>query len=29
VLAFHKKGDEGLVYWVATDDLIGRGCKAP
>ncbi len=23
------KGDEGLVYWVATDDLIGRGCKAP
>lgn len=29
VLALHKKGDEGLVYWVATDDLIGRGCKAP
>jgi len=28
-LAFHSKGDEGLVYWVATDDLIGRGCKAP
>ncbi|QEY60836.1 lysozyme inhibitor [Metapseudomonas lalkuanensis] len=28
-LAFHTKGDEGLVYWVATDDLIGRGCKAP
>ncbi|WP_095109046.1 MliC family protein [Pseudomonas sp. Irchel 3E20] len=28
-LAFHQKGDEGLVYWVATDDLIGRGCKAP
>ncbi|MGV8308078.1 MliC family protein, partial [Pseudomonas aeruginosa] len=20
--------DEGLVYWVETDDLIGRGCKA-
>ncbi|MFV3404633.1 MULTISPECIES: MliC family protein [Pseudomonas] len=29
VLAFHTKGNEGLVYWVATDDLIGRGCKAP
>ncbi|MEB0040342.1 MULTISPECIES: MliC family protein [unclassified Pseudomonas] len=28
VLAFHIKGDEGLVYWVATNDLIGRGCKA-
>jgi membrane-bound inhibitor of C-type lysozyme len=27
-LAFHTKGEEGLVYWVATDDLIGRGCKA-
>lgn len=27
-LAFHLKGDEGLVYWVATNDLIGRGCKA-
>ena len=29
VLAFHKQGDQGLVYWVATNDLIGRGCKAP
>ncbi|MEX5340271.1 MliC family protein [Pseudomonas sp. I2] len=29
VLAFHTKGDEGLLYWVATNDLIGRGCKAP
>ncbi|MGE7994006.1 MliC family protein [Pseudomonas sp. NPDC089554] len=29
VLAFHIKGEEGLVYWVATNDLIGRGCKAP
>lgn len=28
-LAFHTRGEEGLVYWVATDDLIGRGCKAP
>jgi membrane-bound inhibitor of C-type lysozyme len=27
-LAFHVKDDEGLVYWVATNDLIGRGCKA-
>lgn len=27
-LAFHLKGEEGLVYWVATNDLIGRGCKA-
>lgn len=29
VLAFHTKGEEGLVYWVATNDLIGRACKAP
>lgn len=29
VLAFHTKGDEGLLYWVANNDLIGRGCKAP
>lgn len=29
VLAFNNKGAEGLVYWVATNDLIGRGCKAP
>lgn len=29
VLAFHTQGNEGLVYWVATNDLIGRGCKAP
>lgn len=28
-LAFHTKGEQGLVYWVATDDLIGRGCTAP
>ncbi|WP_454836370.1 MliC family protein [Pseudomonas lini] len=28
MLAFHVKGEEGLVYWVATNDLIGRGCKA-
>src|SRR5437868_12309517 len=27
MLAFHIKGEEGLVYWVATNDLIGRGCK--
>ncbi|MDE1167083.1 MAG: MliC family protein [Pseudomonas sp.] len=29
VLAFHVMGNGGLVYWVATNDLIGRGCKAP
>jgi hypothetical protein len=29
VLALHLKGEEGLVYWVANNDLIGRGCKAP
>ena len=28
VLAFHAKGEEGLVYRVADDDLIGRGCRA-
>jgi membrane-bound inhibitor of C-type lysozyme len=28
ILAFHSKGEEGLVYRVADDDLIGRGCKA-
>ena len=28
-LSFHTKGEEGLVYWMASDDLIGRGCKAP
>ena len=27
VLAFHTKGEEGLVYRVADDDLIGRGCR--
>lgn len=29
VLAFQTQGEEGLAYWVATNDLIGRGCKAP
>jgi membrane-bound inhibitor of C-type lysozyme len=29
MLSFHSKGEEGLVYWTANDDLIGRGCKAP
>ncbi|TRX72964.1 MliC family protein [Pseudomonas mangiferae] len=28
-LAFDLRDDQGLVYWVATDDLVGRGCKAP
>lgn len=27
MLAFHTKGEEGLVYRVVDDDLIGRGCK--
>ncbi|NQD96797.1 MliC family protein, partial [Pseudomonas sp. CrR25] len=27
-LSFHRKGEQGLVYWTANDDLIGRGCKA-
>ncbi|HHK3754477.1 TPA: MliC family protein [Pseudomonas aeruginosa] len=27
-LGFHLENDEGLVYRVETDDLIGRGCKA-
>lgn len=27
VIAFHAKGEEGLAYWVAGNDLIGRGCK--
>ncbi|MHA6492085.1 MliC family protein [Pseudomonas borbori] len=27
-LSFHTKGEQGLVYWTATDDLIGRGCTA-
>ena len=29
VLAFHMTDDKGLVYWVATNDLIGRDCEAP
>lgn len=29
VLALHVQGTEGLIYWVATNDLIGRGCKTP
>lgn len=28
VLVFDNKGKEGLAYWAATNDLIGRGCKA-
>ena len=27
MLSFHTKGEQGLVYWTANDDLIGRGCK--
>nr|WP_239482235.1 MliC family protein [Pseudomonas insulae] len=29
VIAFRTQGEEGLVYWVNNDDLIGRGCQAP
>jgi hypothetical protein len=29
VLALHTKGEQGLVYWVANNDLLGRDCKAP
>jgi membrane-bound inhibitor of C-type lysozyme len=29
VLALHFKGEEGLAYWVANNDLIGRGCTSP
>ncbi|WP_238474393.1 MliC family protein [Pseudomonas cavernae] len=29
VIAFRNKGEEGLVYWVGNDYLIGRGCQAP
>jgi membrane-bound inhibitor of C-type lysozyme len=29
VLSFHSKGEQGLVYWTAKDDLIDRGCQAP
>ncbi len=28
LLGLSIKGDEGLVYWVESNDLIGRGCKA-
>ena len=27
-LSFHAKGQRGLVYWTASDDLIGLDCKA-
>ena len=29
MLTFHMKGEEGLIYRTASNDLIGRGCKAP
>lgn len=28
-LAFHTKGEQGMVYWTANDEVIGLGCKAP
>lgn len=27
LLAFHTKGNEGLVYRVGSEQLVGRGCK--
>lgn len=27
LLAFHTKGEEGVVYRVGTEQLVGRGCK--
>jgi membrane-bound inhibitor of C-type lysozyme len=27
-LAFHTKGEEGVVYRVADDGMVGSGCKA-
>ncbi|GIZ10944.1 MliC family protein [Pseudomonas sp. NCCP-436] len=27
-LSFHTKGEQGLIYWTATDDLIGSNCRA-
>ncbi len=29
LVAFHIRGDQGLVYWIANNDLIGRGCRTP
>ncbi len=29
ILAFHTKGDEGVVYRVGTESVVGRNCKAP
>ena len=28
-LSFHTKGEEGVIYRTANDDLLGRACKAP
>ncbi|WP_462380097.1 MliC family protein [Pseudomonas sp. Marseille-QA0892] len=29
MLAFQSQGDQGFVYWVANDAMVGRGCEAP
>lgn len=28
LVGFSITGDQGLIYWVESNDLIGRGCKA-
>ncbi|MBF7729970.1 MliC family protein [Pseudomonas sp. N040] len=28
-LVFHTKGQQGLLYWAETDELIGSGCQQP
>ncbi|MCJ8168246.1 MliC family protein [Atopomonas sediminilitoris] len=27
-LVFHAKGEQGLLYWAADDELVGRDCRA-
>ena len=29
LVALHIRDDQGLVYWIANNDLIGRGCRTP
>ncbi len=28
LVGFSVTGDQGLIYWVESNDLIGRGCHA-
>ncbi|WP_068824823.1 MliC family protein [Pseudomonas sp. BMS12] len=28
ILAFHTKGEEGLVYRIGSEQVVGRNCKA-